>query len=54
MFNKITILAYIGMAILFISPSIFSQNISFTEHLVDNSFDGPAGIFIKDAGNKIG
>jgi len=46
--NKITILAFIGIAILFISPSIFSQNISFTEHLVDNNLDGPAGIFVKD------
>jgi hypothetical protein len=52
MFNKITILAYIGIAIIFISPFIFTQNISFTEHLVDNNFDGPAGIFIKDVDNN--
>ena len=46
--NKITILAYIGIVILFMSPSIFTQNISFTEHLIDNNLDGPAGIFVKD------
>jgi len=51
MFNKITIFAYIGIVVLFISPSIFTQNISFTEHLVDNNFDGPAGIFVKDVDN---
>ena len=36
----------------FIFSSIFSQNISYTEHLVDNNFDGPAGIFIKDVDNN--
>jgi hypothetical protein len=53
MFNKITILASIVIAFLFISPFIFSQNISFTEHFVYNNFDGHAGIFIKDIGIKI-
>jgi len=52
MFNKITILVSITIAILFLSPSIFTQNILFTEHLVDNYFDGPAGIFIKDVDNN--
>jgi PKD repeat protein len=28
--------------------NIFSQEISFKEHLVDNQFDGPAGLFVKD------
>jgi PKD repeat protein len=37
---------------IFYSNCIFSQNISFTEHLVDNNFDGPAGIFIKDVDNN--
>ena len=53
MFNKFTFLTNIVITFLFISPSFFAQNISFTEHLVDNNFDGPAGIFIKDVGNKI-
>ena len=53
MFNKIIILAKTGIAFLFRSPSIFSQNISFTEHLVYNNFDEPSGIFIKDVGIKI-
>ncbi|MGB5850452.1 MAG: hypothetical protein WBH40_18325 [Ignavibacteriaceae bacterium] len=53
MFNKIVILANTGIAFLFISSSILSQNILFTEHLVDNNFDGPAGLFIKDVGKKI-
>jgi PKD repeat protein len=52
MFNKITILTYIGIVNLFISPSIFSQNISFIEHLIDSNFDGPAGIFINDVDNN--
>ena len=52
MFNKILILANTGITFLFISSSIFSQNITFTEHLVDNNFDGPAGLFIKDVGIK--
>jgi hypothetical protein len=54
MFNKFTFLTNIVIAFLFISPSFFAQNISFTEHLVDNNVDGPARIFIKDVGNKIG
>ena len=48
MFNKIVSLTNIGISVLFISSSILSQNISFTEHLVDNNFDGPAGLFIND------
>ena len=51
MFNKFTFLTNIVIAFLFISPSILTQNISFTEHLVDNNFDGPAGIFVKDVDN---
>jgi len=53
MLNKITFLANILIALPFISPYFFTQNISFTEHLVDNNFDGPAGLFITDVGNKI-
>ena len=48
MFNKFTFLTNIVIAFLFISHSIFAQNISFTEHLVDNQFDGPAGLYVKD------
>ncbi len=48
MFNKIVSSANIGIVFLLVSSSIFSQNISFKEHLVDNQFDGPAGLFIKD------
>ncbi len=48
MFNKIVSSANIGIVFLLISSSIFSQTISFKEHLVDNQFDGPAGLFVKD------
>jgi hypothetical protein len=48
MFNKFTFLTNIVLVFLFISPLIFTQNISFTEHLVDINFDGPAGLFVKD------
>jgi len=52
MFNKIVILTNTVITFLFITSSICSQNIIFTEHLVDNNFDGPAGLFIKDVGIK--
>jgi len=28
--------------------NILSQEVSFKEHLIDNQFDGPAGLFVKD------
>ena len=37
---------------LFYSNCIISQEIHFKENLVDNNFDGPAGIFIKDVDNN--
>jgi PKD repeat protein len=48
MFNNIVTFANTGIAFLFVSSSILSQNIAFKEHLVDNNFEGPAGIYIND------
>jgi len=42
-FNKIVNLTNIGIAVLFIFSSTLYQNISFTEHLVDNNFFGAVG-----------
>ncbi len=50
MMSKISLLTFHFFAIL--QGFIFSQEIHFEEHLVDNNFDGPAGIFIKDVDNN--
>jgi hypothetical protein len=36
---------------LLIELNIFAQDVSFTTHVVDNNFDGPAGIFVADINN---
>lgn len=39
------------VALLLIALNIFAQDVSFTTHVVDNNFDGPAGIFVADINN---
>jgi len=46
---------YFLIALLLIALNIFAQEVSFTTHIIDDNFDGPAGIFvadINDDGNK--
>jgi PKD repeat protein len=50
MMRKITLLSFLLFAI--VQGFIFSQEIHFKEHFVDNNFDGSAGIFIKDVDNN--
>ncbi|MCD4683190.1 MAG: VCBS repeat-containing protein, partial [Bacteroidales bacterium] len=39
------------LALLLIALNVFAQEITFTTHIVDNNFDGPAGIFVADINN---
>jgi len=48
MLNNIVSFVNIEIAFLLLSSSIFSQTISFTEHLIDNNFLGPAGLYVFD------
>ena len=42
---------YLLIAFLLIALNIFAQDVSFTTHVVENNFDGPAGIFVADINN---
>lgn len=38
-------------ALLLFTLNIFAQDVTFTAHIVENNFDGPAGIFVADINN---
>ena len=39
------------LALLLIALNVFAQEITFITHIVDDNFDGPAGIFVADINN---
>ncbi|MCD4731491.1 MAG: FG-GAP-like repeat-containing protein, partial [Bacteroidales bacterium] len=42
---------YLLIAIFLIASKVFAQDVTFTTHIIDNNFDGPAGIFVADFNN---
>jgi len=43
---------YFLLAALVITLKVSTQDVTFTNHIVDNNFDGPAGIFVADINNN--